>query len=260
MSLIDEGGEKRVRMANLATVGSHAVNGVAALHSELLRETVLRDFAELWPERFRNVTNGVTPRRFLRSAIPRSRACSTRRSAKAWITDLARLEALEALADDAAFQERWRAVKRANKERLARHVRERTGIVVDPAALFDIQVKRIHEYKRQHLNVLHVIALYQRLRQDPQRAVAAALLRLRRQGRARLRDGEADHPPDQRRRRGGEHRSGRRRTAQGRVLPGLQRQERAARLPGRRPVRANLDGRQGGLRHRQHEVHDERRR
>ena len=172
MSLIEEGGEKRVRMANLAVVGSHKVNGVAQLHSDLLKETVLRDFAELWPDRFCNVTNGVTPRRFLRLGNPALASLLDETVGEAWITDLARLEALEPHADDPAFRERWRAVKRLNKERLARHVLERTGISIDPSALFDVQVKRIHEYKRQHLNVLHVIAAYRRMLQNPERAVA----------------------------------------------------------------------------------------
>ena len=172
MSLIEEGGEKRVRMANLAVVGSHEVNGVAELHSKLLEETVLRDFAEYWPDRFLNVTNGVTPRRFLRLANPALATLLDETVGEAWVTDLARLEALESHADDPAFRERWRAVKQLNKERLARHVLERTGISIDPSALFDIQVKRIHEYKRQHLNALHVIASYRRLLQNPQRAVA----------------------------------------------------------------------------------------
>jgi len=167
MSLIDESGEKHVRMAHLATVGSHAVNGVAALHSRLLRETVLRDFAELWPERFHNVTNGVTPRRFMVLSNPTLAQLLDETVGEGWVTDLARLKTLEARADDRAFQEKWRRVKRANKEVLARHIRECTGVVVDPAALFDIQVKRIHEYKRQHLNVLHIITLYNRLRSDP---------------------------------------------------------------------------------------------
>jgi len=172
MSLIDETGDKRVRMANLATVGSHAVNGVAALHSTLLRETVLRDFAELWPERFHNVTNGVTPRRFVVLANPGLARLLDEAVGEGWVTDPSRLRALEARADDAAFQERWRRVKRVNKEELAHRIRGRTGIAVDPDALFDIQVKRIHEYKRQHLNVLHIITLYQRLRRNPQLGIA----------------------------------------------------------------------------------------
>jgi len=167
MSLIDETGEKRVRMAYLATVGSHAVNGVAELHSRLLRQTVLRDFADLWPERFHNVTNGVTPRRFMELSNPPLAQLLDETVGEGWVTDLARLKALEARADDRSFHDRWRRVKRANKEMLARHIREHLGVVVDPAALFDIQVKRIHEYKRQHLNALRIITLYNRLRNDP---------------------------------------------------------------------------------------------
>jgi glycogen phosphorylase len=167
MSLLDETGEKRVRMANLATVGSHAVNGVAALHSRLLQQTVLRDFAELWPERFCNVTNGVTLRRFVVLSNPLLAKLLNETVGEAWVTDPAKLRALESRIDDAAFLERWRSVKRANKEALGRRIRHCTGIVVDPDALFDIQVKRIHEYKRQHLNVLHIISLYNRLRANP---------------------------------------------------------------------------------------------
>jgi len=172
MSLIDEGGGRRVRMANLATVGSHAVNGVAALHSDLLKQTVLHDFAELWPERFDNVTNGVTPRRFVVLSNPGLARLLDETVGEGWVTDPARLKALEAHAEDTAFRERWRQVKRANKEALARQIRQRTGVIVDPGAMFDIQVKRIHEYKRQHLNVLHIVTLYQRLRRNPELAVA----------------------------------------------------------------------------------------
>jgi glycogen phosphorylase len=171
LSLIDETGDRRVRMAHLATVGSHAVNGVAALHSTLLKETVLRDFAELWPERFLNVTNGVTPRRFMLLSNPGLAGLLDESVGEGWVTDLSRLRALESRADDAEFQERWRRVKRLNKEVLAQRIRERAGVVIDPGALFDIQVKRIHEYKRQHLNVLHIITLYRRLRRNPQLAV-----------------------------------------------------------------------------------------
>ncbi|CAB3768512.1 glycogen/starch/alpha-glucan phosphorylase [Paraburkholderia humisilvae] len=171
MSLIDESGAKRVRMAHLATVGSHAVNGVAALHTQLLEQTVLRDFADLWPERFHNVTNGVTPRRFMALSNPGLAKLLDETVGDGWATDLGLLRKLDAYADDAAFQDRWRSVKRANKERLAANIRSATGIVVDPAALFDIQVKRIHEYKRQHLNALYIIALYLRLRRDPKLAV-----------------------------------------------------------------------------------------
>jgi starch phosphorylase len=171
MSLIDETGARRVRMANLATVGSHAVNGVAALHSKLLEQTVLRDFAELWPERFRNVTNGVTPRRFMMLSNPGLAALLDETIGAGWVTDLARLRRLTDYASDSAFQDRWRRVKHANKETLAGHIESATGIIVDPGALFDIQVKRIHEYKRQHLNALFIVTLYQRLRRNPQLAL-----------------------------------------------------------------------------------------
>ena len=167
MSLIGEGGGKRVRMAHLATVGSHAVNGVAALHTELLKESVLRDFYELWPGRFSNKTNGVTPRRFLALANPKLRELIDRAIGDGWLTHLDELRKLEALADDAAFRAKWRKVKHANKERLAAFVQAQTGIELDPTWLFDIQVKRIHEYKRQHLNVLHIATLYKRLKDNP---------------------------------------------------------------------------------------------
>lgn len=172
LSIIDETGQKRVRMAHLATVGTHAVNGVAQLHSELLKQTVLREFAELWPERFHNVTNGVTPRRFLVLSNPPLAALLDETLGEGWVTQLERLEGVEAYAGDAAFRERWRSIKRLNKERLAQRIQERTGVLVDPDALFDIQVKRIHEYKRQHLNALHVITLYQRLRETPDLSIA----------------------------------------------------------------------------------------
>lgn len=167
LSLIDEAGPKRVRMANLAALGSHAINGVAALHTELLKESVLKDFYDLYPERFSNKTNGVTPRRFLMLSNPRLAELITQTIGEGWATDLSLLRKLEPLARDAAFRKQWRAVKRANKERLAEHVRAHTGVELNPDWLFDIQVKRIHEYKRQHLNVLYIIAQYCRLRSDP---------------------------------------------------------------------------------------------
>jgi starch phosphorylase len=172
MSLIDEAGDKRVRMAHLATVGCHAVNGVAALHSELLKQTVLRDFAELWPERFHNVTNGVTPRRFVVLSNPALAALLNETVGEGWVSTPAQLKGLETHAEDPAFQERWRRIKRHNKQALAATMRSRSGVSVDPDALFDIQVKRIHEYKRQHLNVLHIVTLYQRLERDPRLEIA----------------------------------------------------------------------------------------
>jgi glycogen phosphorylase len=173
LSLIDESGARSVRMANLASVGSHRINGVAQLHSELLKKTVLRDFAELWPEKFCNVTNGVTPRRFVAVSNPGLTQLITSRVGDDWLRDLNQLRKLEPLADDAKFQKQWRDVKLANKRRLAALIAERTGIKVAPESLFDVQVKRIHEYKRQHLAALHIITLYLRLRKDPQADVPA---------------------------------------------------------------------------------------
>jgi starch phosphorylase len=168
LSLIDESGEKHVRMAHLACVGSHAINGVAALHSDLLKRTVLRDFHELEPEKFYNVTNGVTPRRWMVLSNPRLSALITGKIGDSWVRRMeGELRRLEAWADDAEFQNQWRQVKRGNKAALVRLIKERTGIVVDPESLFDIQVKRLHEYKRQHLNVLHIVALYNRLKDSP---------------------------------------------------------------------------------------------
>ena len=167
LSLIDEHGPRHVRMAHLACVGSHAVNGVAQLHSRLLQESLLRDFHDLWPGKFSNKTNGVTPRRFLALANPRLARLLCEAIGGDWMCGLERLRELEHLADDPALQRRWRQIKRANKEDLAAYTRDRTGVAIDPDSLFDVQVKRIHEYKRQHLNILHVIALYHRLRCDP---------------------------------------------------------------------------------------------
>jgi starch phosphorylase len=167
MSLIGEDGGKSVRMAHLATVGSHAINGVAALHSELLKESVLKDFYELWPERFSNKTNGVTPRRFLALSNPGLRELLDETIGEGWMSDLYKLRGLEPYAEDPAFRAQWRAVKRANKARLADYVRSTAGVELNPDWMFDIQVKRIHEYKRQHLNVLHIITLYHRLKQNP---------------------------------------------------------------------------------------------
>ena len=173
LSLLDESGARYVRMAHLACVGSHTINGVAQLHSELLKQTVLCDFAELWPGKFCNVTNGVTPRRFVAVSNPGLTQLITERIGEDWLRDLDRLRQLELFADDAEFQRQWRAVKVANKRRLAALIAERTGITVEPESLFDVQVKRIHEYKRQHLAVLHILTLYLRLRRDPEANVPA---------------------------------------------------------------------------------------
>jgi starch phosphorylase len=166
VSLIDETGGRYVRMAHLASVGSHAINGVAALHTELLKQTVLHDFYRLAPDTFFNVTNGVTPRRWIALSNPALSALITRHIGTGWIADLEdEISQIEPLASDRDFAEEWRAVKLQNKQALATLIAERTGVAVDPRSLFDIQVKRLHEYKRQHLNVLYVVALYHRIKQ-----------------------------------------------------------------------------------------------
>ena len=170
LSLIDEGahgGERRVRMANLSIVGSHKVNGVSKLHSDLLVETIFSDFAALWPDRFTNMTNGVTPRRWLTQANPGLTQLIDSRLGTAWRRDLDLLRGLVAHADDAGFRTEFRAVKAANKQRLAALIHKTTGIAVNPASLFDVQVKRIHEYKRQLLNLLHVVTRYRAILAQP---------------------------------------------------------------------------------------------
>jgi starch phosphorylase len=167
MSLIDESGEKYVRMAYLASVGSHAINGVAQLHSELLKETTLRDFYELWPEKFLNVTNGVTPRRFVVLSNPRLSSLLSEKIGDGWIKDLDQLRKLEPFADDPDFRSECQKIKQANKQALAAYIQKETGISVNPETLFDIQVKRLHEYKRQHLNLLNIITAYDRIKRHP---------------------------------------------------------------------------------------------
>ena len=207
MSLIDEGGDRFVRMAHLATVGSHHVNGVARLHSELLKETVMHDFAELWPEKFTNVTNGVTPRRFVALSNPPLADLITRRIGEGWLQNLDRLRELEPFADDAAFRAEWRDVKLTAKQKLAEFIVQRAGVDVDPESLFDIQAKRLHEYKRQHLAALYIITQYLRLKRDPACRIPRSHVHLRREGRSRLLDGETDHQTDQLDRPGGQPRS-----------------------------------------------------
>jgi len=167
LSLIDEYGERHVRMANLACVGCHAINGVAQLHSELLKKDVLRDFHALWPQKFSNKTNGVTPRRFVALSNPSLASLITEAIGDGWLRDLDMLRGLEPLAQDTAFHKAWREIKLENKRVLSALLRRRTGVAADPNSLFDIQVKRIHEYKRQHLSVLHVVDLYRRILEEP---------------------------------------------------------------------------------------------
>ncbi|MEB3334241.1 MAG: glycogen/starch/alpha-glucan phosphorylase [Cyanobacteriota bacterium] len=164
LSLIQEGTHRKVRMAHLAVVGSHQVNGVAELHSQLLRQHLFHDFAQIWPERFCNITNGVTPRRWLAVANPDLAALLDEAIGASWRSDLDQLSRLEPLAQDPAFLDRWRSMRALAKERLAQTILQQTGVLVDPASLFDVQVKRIHEYKRQHLAALQLVERYLRLR------------------------------------------------------------------------------------------------
>ena len=165
LALLEQDGETRVRMAHLAAAGSHAINGVASLHTELLRREVLRDFYDLAPEKFHTITNGVSPRRFLLVSNPLLSELMTVHLGASWPSHLEEmLPRLEALEADESFREQWRRVKEENKRRLAAFVRERTGLAVDSSSLFDVHVKRLHEYKRQHLNALHIITLYHRLK------------------------------------------------------------------------------------------------
>ena len=168
LSIIDEHGEKQVRMAHLATIGSRRVNGVAALHTELLGRTVLKDFYDLYPDRFVNVTNGVSPRRWMVLSNPGLTRLISEAIGDGWINRFEKeIKKIAPLADDAAFRSRWREIKNANKARLAELIVNRTGVTIDPRSLFDIQVKRIHEYKRQHLNLLHIITLFNRIKENP---------------------------------------------------------------------------------------------
>ncbi len=165
LSLIQEGPQRKVRMAHLAVVGSHQVNGVAELHSQLLKQHLFHDFAQIWPERFTNITNGVTPRRWLAVSNPHLASLLDDAIGEGWRTDLNLLSRLEPLAQDPGFHERWRAMRAFAKDRLAQTILHQTGVLVDPASLFDVQVKRIHEYKRQHLAALQLVERYLRLRE-----------------------------------------------------------------------------------------------
>ncbi len=167
LSIIEEGEQQKIRMANLAIIGSHSVNGVAALHTEILKERVFSGFHAVVPERFNNKTNGITQRRWLKLCNPELSGLITEAIGEAWVTNLFDLKRLEPFAEDAAFRARWLTCKSEKKESLARYIASRNGVIVDTSSLFDIQVKRIHEYKRQLLNVLHVIALYNRIKDDP---------------------------------------------------------------------------------------------
>ncbi len=259
LSLIDESGERYVRMAHLAALGSHAINGVAALHTELLKTQVLHDFYELSPEKFSNKTNGVTPRRWMVLSNPGLSRLLTARLGTGWIHDLEKLRRLESMADDPELVREWRAVKHHNKERLAAYIHDGLGITVDPESMFDVLVKRMHEYKRQHLQVLHILTLYKRIQHNPD---------IETQPRTFIFGGKA--APGYRMAKliiklihsvaGVIHGDPLvRDRLKSRVSPRLQRKARPESLPCRRPLRADLPCRQRGLRHRQHEVRDERR-
>jgi len=168
LSLINEEGEKYVRMAHLAALGSHAINGVAELHTELLKSNVLSDFYALTPEKFSNKTNGVTPRRWMRLSNPRLSQLLTARLGPGWINDLEKLRRLEAQIDDAELRSEWRDIKRHNKLQLAAYIHDRLGLAIDPDSIFDVLVKRMHEYKRQHLLVLYILTLYKRIQHNPE--------------------------------------------------------------------------------------------
>jgi starch phosphorylase len=246
MSLIDESAGRRIRMAHLAIVGSHKVNGVAAIHTRLMKETIFADFHRLWPDKIVNMTNGVTPRRWLNQANPALAQLITGRIGKGWVRDLDQLRQLAPLTDDAGFRDEFVRVKRDNKHRLAHVIQQRLGIKVDPASMFDVQIKRIHEYKRQLLNVLHVITLYNRLRAGADAAPRTVVFG----GKAapgyrmakliiRLINDVADivnndplvkRPP------------------QGRLHPQLRRLQRRDHHPRRRPLRADLHRRHRGPR------------
>jgi starch phosphorylase len=171
LSIIQEGGVKRVRMAHLAVVGSHHVNGVAELHTRLLRAHLFPSFDELWPGKFVNVTNGVTPRRWIRGCNPALAALCDETAGQGWETNLKQLHKLDVLADRPAFQKEFMAIKRANKVKLATRIQELIGVEVSPDALFDVQIKRLHEYKRQHLNLLHILYLYRKILNNPEAQV-----------------------------------------------------------------------------------------
>jgi len=167
MSIIDESGPRYIRMANMACVGSKVINGVAAMHTDLLRKHTLADFNEMYPGKIRNVTNGVTPRRWIAVSNPRLTSLITEAIGEKWLTDLDDLKKLEKMADDSSFQDAWLKVKEDNKQDAANKIKTHLDLAVDPKAMFDVQVKRIHEYKRQHLNVLHIITLYNRIKANP---------------------------------------------------------------------------------------------
>ncbi len=258
LSIIEEGDTPMVCMAYLAIVGSYSVNGVAELHSQLLKEGLFRDFYELWPDKFNNKTNGVTQRRWLAMCNPDLSSLINEHIGDSWITQLDQLRKLAPHADDKAFRQRWREIKLANKQHLADMVERDCGVKIATSALFDVQVKRIHEYKRQLLNALHVIHLYNRIKRGdtanwtqrcvliggkaaPGYAMAKNIIKL-------ISNVANDHQCGSRRGR----------PAQSGVPAQLPRLGDGSHLSGCGPLRTDIHRRQGGFRHRQHEIHDER--
>ena len=257
MSLVEEGAERKIRMANLAIVGSHSTNGVSAIHTDLLRTTTVKDLAEMFPERFNNKTNGVTPRRWLLLANPALAGIITEAIGDGWVTDLRRLHGLAPLADDECFREAFLKATYEAKSRFANWLKAATGQIVDPASIFDCQIKRIHEYKRQLLNALRIIVLYNRLRDNPglamtprtfffagKAAPAYRLAKLIIKFINNLADTINGDP-----------------IAQGRLKVSVRARllciARRATDPGRRRLQPDLDRRVRSEWHEQHEVHDE---
>ena len=259
VSMIDEQQGRRVRMSHLAFLGSHRVNGVSALHTGLMRQTVFRDLHNLFPDRIVNVTNGIAFRRWLHEANPRLTRLLVEAAGPEVLDNENALTRLRPLANDRGFQKRFAASRYVNKLALADLIRKELEIRVDPAALFDVHIKRIHEYKRQLLNILEADRAVQH---DPGAADGrpdAPRQDLRRQGRGQLSPGEADHQADPRRRQGDQQRSDRSQRPEDRVPAELLRQPGGGYNPGVRRVGADLHRRNGGVRHRQHEVRAERR-
>ncbi len=258
ISLLEEGSERKIRMANLAIVGSHSTNGVAAIHSGLLRTMTVKDLAEMFPERFNNKTNGVTPRRWLLLANPALAGTITGAIGDGWVTDLGRLNKLKPLAEDSAFRGEVRKAKRDAKSHFADWLKSTSGQVVDPDTIFDCQIKRIHEYKRQLLNALRIAVLYNRAARQSWPRDRAANLLLCRQGGAGLPAGQAHHQIYQQPGRHGRRRPGDAWPPQGGVPARLLCFARRAADPRRRRLQPNLDRWLRGQRYEQHEIHDER--
>ncbi len=259
VSIIDETNGRRVRMAWLAVVASHKVNGVSALHSELMVQSLFADFARLFPNRFCNKTNGVTPRRWLALANPPLAAVLDDCIGQTWRTDLSQLSEIKANVDYPSFLQAVQRAKRQNKERLALYIAKTLNVVVNPDALFDVQIKRIHEYKRQLLNVLHVITLYNRLLDDPEIERVPRVVIFAGKAAIGLLCRQTDHPLDQRRGQSDQQRSARAYPAEGGVHSELRRQPGADHYPGGGSVGTDLAGGHRGLGHQQHEVRAERR-